>query len=195
MYIFYEVKDGTTYLHSISESFDMLVNEAKKETVKENNEIIKSLEKKLETTAKDGEPTIVNVDEDSIWYMFGYYRYQRPDHTIGVLELPKPVKNGFLYYHVENGMMHVKDVAEQFEDLFDGAKFDTLEDIGEFHDDWYSTCEEIFSENTNKYEYESWDMGLHANKETKIYTYWSHYDSAYEIAIDPLPKMFKKILL
>ena len=40
MYLFYEIKHSTTNLHSISESFDVLANEAKTETRKQNNELL-----------------------------------------------------------------------------------------------------------------------------------------------------------
>ncbi len=127
-------------------------------------------------------------------------------HEIGVLSLPKPIKNGFVYYQVEDGMMYIKDVAEQFEDLFESAKTDTIEDIEQVHEYFYKDIEqvheyfyeefvEMFQTEANEYENESWDLGLYANKETKTYTYWSHYDTPYEIVIEPLPKLFKKILL
>ena len=182
MYLFYEIKHSTTNLHSISESFDILVNEAKMEA-KTNTE-------KYRTNR-------VEDDEESIECGYRHFRYQRPYYEIGVLSLPKPIKNGFVYYQVENGMMYIKDVAEQFEDLFESAKTDTVEDIEQFdaHEYYYEKFEEMFQTEANKYEYESWDMGLYANKETKTYTYWSHYDTPYEIVIEPLPKLFKKILL
>ena len=43
MYLFYEIKHSTTNLHSISESFDVLANEAKTETRKQNNELLNLL--------------------------------------------------------------------------------------------------------------------------------------------------------
>jgi hypothetical protein len=43
MYLFYEIKHSTTNLHSISESFDILVNEAKMETAKQNAALLNLL--------------------------------------------------------------------------------------------------------------------------------------------------------
>lgn len=195
MYLFYEIKHSTTNLHSISESFDVLANEAKTETRKQNNELLNSLETEVKTNTEKYRTHRVEDDEEYIEYGYRHFRYQRPDYEIGVLNLPKPIKNGYLYYVVENGMMYIKDVAEQFEDLFEGAKADTVEDVEQFHEDFYEEFEEMFQTEANEYENESWDMGLYANKETKTYTYWSHYDTPYEIVIEPLPKLFKKILL
>ena len=199
MYLFYEIKHSTTNLHtnlhSISESFDVLANEAKTETRKQNNELLNLLETEMKTNTEKYRTHRVEDDEEYIEYGYRHFRYQRPDYEIGVLNLPKPIKNGYLYYDVENGMMYIKDVAEQFEDLFEGAKADTFEDVEHFHEDFYEEFEEMFQTEANEYEYESWDMGLYANKETKTYTYWSHYDTPYEIVIEPLPKLFKKILL
>ena len=195
MYLFYEIKHSTTNLHSISESFDILVNEAKMETAKQNAALLNLLETEAKTNTEKYRTHRVEDDEEYIEYGYRHFRYQRPDYEIGVLNLPKPIKNGYLYYEVENGMMYIKDVAEQFEDLFEGAKADTFEDLEHFHEDFYEEFEEMFQTEANEYENESWDMGLYANKETKTYTYWSHYDTPYEIAIEPLPKLFKKILL
>ena len=195
MYLFYEIKHSTTNLHSISESFDVLANEAKTETRKQNTELLNLLETEVKTNTEKYRTHRVEDDEESIEYGYRTFRYQRPDYEIGVLNLPKPIKNGYLYYHVENGIMYIKDVAEQFEDLFEGAKADTVEDVEQFHEDFYEEFEEMFQTEANEYECETWDMGLYANKETKTYTYWSHYDTPYEIVIEPLPKMFKKILL
>ena len=47
MYLFYEIKHSTTNLHSISESFDVLANEAKTETVTQNNELLNLLETEI----------------------------------------------------------------------------------------------------------------------------------------------------
>ena len=44
MYLFYEIKHSTTNLHSISESFNILVNEAKMETAKQNAALLNLLE-------------------------------------------------------------------------------------------------------------------------------------------------------
>ena len=195
MYLFYEIKHSTTNLHSISESFDILVNEAKMETAKQNAALLNLLETEAKTNTEKYRTHRVEDDEEYIEYGYRHFRYQRPDYEIGVLNLPKPIKNGYLYYEVENGMMYIKDVAEQFEDLFEGAKADTFEDLEHFHEDFYEEFEEMFQTEANEYENESWDMGLYANKETKTYTYWSHYDTPYEIVIEPLPKLFKKILL
>ena len=195
MYLFYEIKHSTTNLHSISESFDVLANEAKTETRKQNNELLNLLETEVKTNTEKYRTHRVEDDEESIEYGYRTFRYQRPDYEIGVLNLPKPIKNGYLYYHAENGMMYIKDVAEQFEDLFEGAKADTVEDVEQFHEDFYEEFEEMFQTEANEYEYESWGMGLYANKETKTYTYWSYYETPYDIVIEPLPKMFKKILL
>ena len=195
MYLFYEIKHSTTNLHSISESFDVLANEAKMETAKQNAALLNLLETEAKTNTEKYRTHRVEDDEEYIEYGYRHFRYQRPDYEIGVLNLPKPIKNGYLYYEVENGMMYIKDVAEQFEDLFEGAKADTFEDLEHFHEDFYEEFEEMFQTEANEYENESWDMGLYANKETKTYTYWSHYDTPYEIVIEPLPKLFKKILL
>ncbi len=192
MYLFYEIKHSTTNLHSISESFDVLANEAKTETRKQNNELLNLFETEVKTNTEKYRTYRVEDDEEYIEYGYRHFRYQRPDYELGVLNLPKPIKNGYLYYDVENGMMYIKDVAEQFEDLFEGAKADTVEDVEQFHEDFYEEFEEMFQTEANEYENESWNMGLYANKETKTYTYWSHY---YEIVIEPLPKLFKKILL
>ena len=195
MYLFYEIKHSTTNLHSISESFDILVNEAKMETAKQNAALLNLLETEAKTNTEKYRTNRVEDDEESIECGYRHFRYQRPYYEIGVLSLPKPIKNGFVYYQVENGMMYIKDVAEQFEDLFESAKTDTVEDIEQFHEYFYEEFEEMFQTEANEYENESWDMGLYANKETKTYTYWSHYDTPYEIVIEPLPKLFKKILL
>ena len=195
MYSYYEIKNSTTNLYSISESFDVLANEAKAETRKQNNELLNLLELEAKANTEKYRTTRVEDNEESIEYGYRHFRYQRPDYEIGVLPLQKPITKGFLYYHVENGMMYVKDVAEQFEDLFESAKNDTIEDIEQFHEDFYEEFEEMFQTEANEYSNETWDMGVYANKETKIYTYWSYYDTPYEIVIEPLPKLFKKILL
>lgn len=155
MYLFYEIKHSTTNLHSISESFDVLANEAKTETRKQNNELLNLLETEVKTNTEKYRTHRVEDDEESIEYGYRTFRYQRPDYEIGVLNLPKPIKNGYLHYHVENGMMHIKDVAEQFEDLFEGAKADTVEDVEQFHEDFYEEFEEMFQTEANEYEYES----------------------------------------
>jgi hypothetical protein len=154
-----------------------------------------SLETEVKTNTEKYRTHRVEDDEESIEYGYRHFRYQRPDYEIGVLNLPKPIKNGYLYYHVENGMMYIKDVAEQFEDLFESANTDTIEDIEQVHEYFYEEFVEMFQTEANEYSNETWDMGVYANKETKIYTYWSHYDTPYEIVIEPLPKLYKKILL
>ena len=156
MYLFYEIKHSTTNLHSISESFDVLANEAKTETRKQNNELLNSLETEVKTNTEKYRTHRVEDDEESIEYGYRTFRYQRPDYEIGVLNLPKPIKNGYLYYHVENGIMYIKDVAEQFEDLFEGAKADTVEDVEQFHEDFYEEFEEMFQTEANEYECETW---------------------------------------
>ena len=56
MYLFYEIKHSTTNLHtnlhSISESFDVLANEAKTETRKQNNELLNLLETEVKTNTE-----------------------------------------------------------------------------------------------------------------------------------------------
>ena len=63
MYLFYEIKHSTTNLHSISESFDILVNEAKMETAKQNAALLNLLETEAKTNTEKYRTNRVEDDE------------------------------------------------------------------------------------------------------------------------------------